>query len=334
MSRVRLLNYAGYFVGLSLILCLIGCATSSTSKNLVAQFGKTSAKLTQIAEPAFSSVREAQRKHILSSAMIEKDSGNMARWAGRAPSMNLETVDLRIALLKELGKYGEALQVLASDNELERVDKASIELSEALGSLNSTSGKLRGTESLISDESLEIVATGVNAISRWNFEKIRLKALASVTSQADPVIQEIVKIFRCELATDEAAVQKLKCESIKGRGNWQESLKLALQYDAENQVFLARRMSANPKDINEFEKREAFIQNAIDLNIRKNAVDDEFQNIDNALQSLAATHSKMVNALQEDEATPDAIGALSRFSAEVTRLEGFYASLGTEETGQ
>lgn len=327
----RIITRISYLLLVFPAFFMMGCATSPTSKNLVAQFGNTSAKLTETAGPAFLGVREAQRKYILSSALVEKDPQEIGIWATTSPSMDIETVNLRIAVLNELGNYGKALQVIASDKELERIDKASAELSDALGSLNSTIGKIRQKDGPLSGDNLRIVATAVNAIGRWNFERARLEALVAITSTADPLIQETAQVFQCELTDNKTTEQRPECNSIKGRGNWQESLKLALEYDAKNQIILVKKMDVNPKDTTQFQKRESLIQNAIDLNIRKNAVDDEFKNINNALQSLAATHGKIVKALQEDKELPEAIKALSLFSAEVTRLKGFYSSLGTKE---
>jgi hypothetical protein len=302
----------------------IGCAVSSSSKNLAAQFGKLSSELASTAEPLYVNVRKADENARISTALNrETVSSDLNRLT---PAIPIKTIQLRISVLGEIGKYGQALQILSSDNELDRISKASTELNDSLGALNKTvGGALGNTDGIVSVDSLKIISTAVNAIGGWYFEKKRLEALITVTSKAEPIIQNSISLLQSEL---ESSSKSISCPPDTEA--WRAIMTCALATDAKNMIKLANNMNdkENPEEV---ELRDTLIKNAAALSIRKELVDAEFQQFHEGLGLLAKAHTKLVKALENDENLDNAIEAISIFSSKVSSIKAFYKSLGKEQ---
>lgn len=281
---------------------LVGCV-SATSKQMAANFGGAAKDLSLQTEITLKNVRISDSNMLVSTALTDKSS-TLER-----PAIPPEDIALRLTLLSEIYKYSNALLIMSSDVELERIDKASRELYGALGALNQTIQK--NTESIeapLTNNDLQLVANAVNIAGRWFFERARLTAIKTSVEKADPVIKK--------------AIELLLTKEITKDGAWSKSLKLALESDAKNLFKVAQ-------SIDNVESRRALLSEAHQLYDQARSVDGTFERLNSSLEELKAAHSALSVALQDDSDinVKKALSSLSKLESEITRIYAFQASL-------
>lgn len=280
---------------------LVGCA-STTSKQMTANFGGVAKAISTQTQLTLKSVRLSDSNLLVSAALTDKKT------ILQLPAISPDDIAIRLTLLSEIFKYSDALLIMSSDAELDRIDNASRDLYAALGALNQTIQQttLSGNAPL-ADSDLQLVATAVNIAGRWFFERARLNALKISVEKADPVIKKAVDLLLTE---------------IKKGGPWSKSLQLSLQSDAENLFKVAQ-------SIKEIEPRRSLLLEAYQLYDQASFVDGKFERLNSSLKELKDTHAALSNALQNksDFNTKKALRSLSKLGSEITRINAFQASL-------
>ena len=197
MKRFPMMNSVFLPILLSIALAAGGCV-SSASKNLVGSYGKSTANISATAASTFQTVRANENQFRVAQALANP---SLSVSKGLAPpTIKWKSIALRVSLLSELGKYGKALEAMASDGELDRIDEASRNLGEALGGLNSRVQEVKGDEKPpLTNEQLGTVATVTNVAGRWFFERKRYQAMLETVEIADPLIQQSVDLLLKEL---------------------------------------------------------------------------------------------------------------------------------------
>jgi len=285
---------------------LVGCV-SATSKQMTANFGGAAKAISLQTELTLKSVRASDSNLLVSTALTDNST------VLELPAISPKDIALRLTLLSEISKYSDALLIMSSDVELERIDKASRELYGALGALNQTIQQTtNSTEPPLASNDLQLVATAVNIAGRWFFERARLDAIKTSVTKADPVIKKAIELLTTEIKKD---------------GTWSKSLKLSLESDAKNLFKVAQ-------SIKKIESRRTLLSEAQQLYDQASFVDGTFTRLNSSLEELKASHSALSIALQNDSEVniKNALNSLSKLESEITRIYAFQASLA--ETGE
>ena len=284
---------------------LVGCV-SATSKQMAANFGGAAKDLSLQTEITLKNVRLSESNFQISSTLNDK---NISVKDGLVlPAISPEDIALRLTLLSEISKYSDALLIISSDVELERIDKASRELYGALGALNQTIQQTtKSVKAPLSDNDLQLVATAVNIAGRWFFERARLDAIKTSVEKADPVIKKAIELLTTEIKKD---------------GVWSKSLKLSLESEAKNLFKVAQ-------SIKKIESRRTLLSEAQQLYEQASFVDGTFKRLNSSLEELKTSHSALSDALQNDSDVniKKALSSLSKLESEITRIYAFQASL-------
>lgn len=280
---------------------LVGCV-SATSKQMTANFGEAAKAISLQTELTLKGVRVADSNFLVSTALTDNSA------VLELPAISPEDIALRLTLLSEITKYSDALLIMSSDVELERIDTASRELYGALGALNQTIQQTTNSaEPLLAGNDLQLVATAVNIAGRWFFERARLDAIKISVTKANPVIKKAIELLRTEIKKD---------------GAWSKSLKLSLESDAKNLFKVAQ-------SIKKRESRRTLLAEAYQLFDQASFVDGTFKRLNSSLEELKVSHSALSDALQNDSDVniKKALSSLSKLESEITRIYAFQASL-------
>ena len=316
MKIPTIINSVFLPIMLSIALGHVGCV-SSASKNLVGSYGKSTANLSATATSTFQTVRENENHFRVAQALANP---SLSVNKGLAPpTIEWKSIALRVSLLSELGKYGKALEAMASDAELDRIDEASRNLGEAVGGLNNRVQEVKGDEKPpLTSEQLGTVATVTNVAGRWFFERERYQAMLETVEITDPLIQQTVDLLLTELQED---------------GPWKGHLSTQLKDQAQNLYLLAQTSHAQYPDkevkLETINVRRSLLEEAIRLTRREEILDQEFKALVNGLKKVKEAHGKLKEALQNDSDfnVRKAADYVSQIENEVSRIQAFHQSI-------
>ena len=177
-----------------LVLSSSGC---TTPLNHIGAFSKATADLSKQAASAYEKVNETT---------IERRINGIAAEVGTSPDDDTfnkliggTNLEVRVALLRGIEKYADALGDLASADFRKDIDAATKDLYGALGNLQKSYMAATKSQAPLTNDNLAIIATAVDAIGTTIVEERRRDALRTVVIQANPTIQKSMELFKKEL---------------------------------------------------------------------------------------------------------------------------------------
>ncbi len=287
------------------IVCLavmvVGCV-SRTSKQMTANFGGSAKAISLQTATTLKKVRISDSDYLVSSELNNKGA------ALQLPAISPEDITLRLTLLNEIFKYSEALSIMSSNTEPNKIDKASRQLYSSIGALNQTLEQTtKRATPLLTDNDLKLIATTVNITGRWFFERARLKAIKTTVIKADPVISKAIELLTTEIKKD---------------GPWSKSLQLSSTSEAKNLFRAAQTI----KNVPEKRKLLAEAQQLYDQASFENST---FAQLNASLEALKSSHFALAKALKKDsdKNTLKALSNLAKLESGIIRIHAFQASL-------
>ncbi len=181
-------------------LALVGAGCSSTSTQ-VGAFARAASSASQSIQNALLAADQS---------VVERKLSDIALSTNR-PVINSDTfkglfdpatqLRPRLALLKQLEDYSDALAQLAAADFRKEIDTASKSLYGAVGGLGLTYHKATGAPLPFTDEDLKIVATALDAVGAVIVETRRQNAIRVIVVKFDPAIQKVSGYLARELPT-------------------------------------------------------------------------------------------------------------------------------------
>ncbi len=175
-------------------LLVTGCATSL---NHVGAFSQASADLAKRAAEAYNKVNDTTIERRIASIAADPNTSPGAETFDKLIASS--DLAVRLSLLKGIEKYASALGELASADFRKKIDTAAKDLYGALGELQETYASATGSSLPLSNESLAIISTAVDAIGTSIAESKRRSALKTVVIQSDPSVQKALSLAGNEL---------------------------------------------------------------------------------------------------------------------------------------
>ncbi|MGA3068297.1 MAG: hypothetical protein ABSF29_15740 [Tepidisphaeraceae bacterium] len=131
--------------------------------------------------------------------------------AATMPTLTVEQAQIaqqfnvRFDLLSALGKYGAALQSLATTNYSSGINSASQNLDNSLIGLRDSYNKIAAADaslpkSGINDQTFAIISTAIDAIGTVIVEEKRREAIKAIIQQADPGVQQAAACLEKDFA--------------------------------------------------------------------------------------------------------------------------------------
>lgn len=200
----------------------------------------------------------------------------------------------RIKLLRELEAYGKSLQVLASTNVSEDIDKATIELKSSLTGLNNTAKEL-GYGEILGGEELAIVSTAVSTIGKAIAEDVRRRAIRKIILSNNDTIQKVCNMIANEFA-ENSELFKYTEQSIKNMTN-----------STATAVNLMTTQSADPALRDDFETRRRLIYEVLVLRDAEKGIKSYFTSVRNGAKAIGTAHEKMREHYEDDSISIESI---------------------------
>lgn len=304
-----------FMATLIVVLSTVGCASSST-KQIATDLGTEAAALAPLAEAPLLEVRNAQIRLSAEQAASQTAPSGWDEGTKEA-SIDRDDIALRVALLREIGRYGHSLAALASDGELERIDAAAKDLYGALGGINSTLGnierkKMSTAKDPISADDLAILSTVVNVAGRWYFEHERLKAMRAITQQAGRLIPPAVDLL---------------VEELSEKGSWALSYELSLTSTSKELYRRGILSTTQPAD------KRMLIEEATRLRSQAAGALTHFSAVTKALKKFDDGHKALKDALEAESTVTvrNATASVELLRAEVMRIKAYKAMLDAEK---
>jgi hypothetical protein len=207
---------------LSLALIATGCSTPSLKQ--VSAFGTATESIASHAQTALQSVDEASIKRKLYDV-----AANTNQWPTDAtfsgvlagnPQSHAD-LQMRLKLLRQVGAYATALKSLAEADFRKDIDDASKDLHGALSGLNSTY-KAVSSKELLSQDSLGIIATTVDAIGAAIVEAKRRKAIRDIVNESDAAVSNAMALVSTELGAGSSIAQYVVASLDNAKGTLQQ----------------------------------------------------------------------------------------------------------------
>lgn len=286
----------------ALLLALTGC--TSTPLNHVGVFSQASAELAKSAADGY---------EMINNITIERRLSDIASEADRYPNEDTfkhlitgSSLTTRIRLLRAMETYANALGELASAQFRKEIDAASSNLYGALDQLQETYAKGTQASPPLTDHQLALIATAVDAIGTAIIEEKRRAALKTIIIQADPMIQQAMRLISMELpALSEYAIaskQTIFTDLIK-----------AYQQEAASISYNERIMKLDQIRIT-YEEVEA--------------ISSLFADLITASKRIASAHSTLRLSVAANKFTsPELISEIKSLTAFAKSTQGFHDQL-------
>jgi|CXWL01.1.fsa_nt_gi hypothetical protein len=309
-----ILEKNNFYLLVLLIAFITSSCTSAPSKKLAASYGQATTAMAATAIDKYHGIQDLEYTARIMKNIHSFDDA--AKDFFSAPVLSEESVGLRISLLDQLGRYGKALEAIASDNELENIDKASKELYGSLSGINATIKK-EGNSTGLSDNDLGVIATVVNVAGRAYFEYQRHQILSTIVENADPLIVQVIDLLTNEFKEKWFSVEK----SLK------EEVKKSLFDVSRNQAYQLDDKSA---DLKYFQIRRNLLEEAQKINRSINTTPEK-EPIIEGLKKVKEAHQELKIALKQDSSQiqnmDGLILAIAAIKNEIARAKSFKSEL-------
>jgi len=185
------------------LAALVGCSTPPPTTQ-IGQFASATDELALQATLAYHQIDELTvLRNIVSVASVPGDLPNDETFEG---VLSDEQKQVRILLLSQLGAYAAALGELANADVRSDVDKAATNLYGSLGRLKTNFSEATRQRDLpsgrslpLSDDSIALIATAIDAIGAQIAESKRRSAIKTVVIETNPAIQDVSALLSREL---------------------------------------------------------------------------------------------------------------------------------------
>jgi hypothetical protein len=277
-------------------LCMTGCVSSSTTQS-VANYSATAGNLDVALSRTYAEAQQVESDNRIASALIDPGMGYGSFCKA---TLKPGSIAERARLADELFGYSKSLQVLVANQSSSELAAQSQVLFTNLSGLNVTLGSIAGRPPLTKSD-LAIIATVVDAIGQAWIQDERLKLLARIVEQADPLVQQAAKLY----------VEDLK--------NWQ-----ALEIAALDNVSRDYFKIAQTKPFPDPGTRMTLLQKSDAARNQAAALPAQFQSLEVALQQCAKAHGALLASLKSDAQLKNSSGIVSDFEFSVQQVETFY----------
>jgi hypothetical protein len=188
--------------------------------------------------------------------------------------------------LSNLVAFSEAIHVLASDDIGKQIDEQTEKLNSSLTSLSNNPNI-----PAVNPSDIAIMSTGIDAIGRAYTEYSRFKALKQVMRDSNSTIVETINLLRKDLPA------------------WKIVTKVSLEKELVIQMYLLNnpnRCADYPSTTcvdfsHSIEDRMSAYKKASTLKVQIDQLDDQFNALDKALESIANLHSAVIVSLDSDD---------------------------------
>lgn len=296
-----------HFLLLASLFMAVGC--SSNPKSHIGAFSQAAAQLAEETKRGYQIVNsgtyEGKVYDLASDTSLKINDPSQVQ-SMLAVKLKPE-IDKRVGALDSIQSYAQALSDLSAAEFGRDMDRATRDLNGAMKGLNTNVQKLGGSHT-ISDKSIQLVATAVNAIGSTIQEKMRRKAIKEIVIQTNPAVQDLCAILKKEFPAmvqfANAGFQLAYTEIIK-------------DYEKrKNQMPLEERVSAI-RDIH----------NRIEASDRLN---DYPPKLAQAADHLATAHAALYQAVMDDQFTTNElvskIGEMAAFGKSIKQFNDSIAT--------
>ena len=186
-------------IGITVLLLLAGCAPT-TSLTQISAFGAGTSSIAENSKKAFelidsSTIDRKMYDVAANPSLFPEDATFDGLFKGTDGKKQLQ---LRLAVLENLGSYAKALEKLATADFRKDIDAASADLYGALSGLNSTYKKATDKDLPLKDDQLRVIAGVVDAIGTAIVESKRRDAIKTIIIQADDAVQDAAKLLEAD----------------------------------------------------------------------------------------------------------------------------------------
>lgn len=264
------------------LAALVGCSTPPPTAQ-IGQFASATDELAEQATLAYESIDEltVQRK-IVEVAAVPGDLPSDGTFEGVLSEQHRQ---VRMELLDLLGSYAAALGELANADVRSDVDKAATDLYGSLGRLNTKFTGATGRDLPLSDDSIALIATAIDAIGAQVVESKRRSAIKTVVIETNPAIQNVSALLSKEIPSlgpvAEVNIGTVETEMIDAYGKEAGGISFA--------------------------QKVAQIQEIGRIKRAKRAAVPFFNEVGAGARQVGVTHQAMFEAVSEDRFTTKAL---------------------------
>jgi hypothetical protein len=197
----------------------------------------------------------------------------------------------RLNMLSAMGKYANALQILATTDYRSGIDTASQNLDSGLNTLSADYTKISGKPSKISKNDIAILSSAVDAIGAAIVEEKRRAAIKAIIIKTDPTIQDAAKLLEEEFGP--------KADGIPA--DVQQKLTLAANFLGN--AYIAEKDQPGAT----FAKRYQMLIDMQNMYQLAAATPNYFGDVARGAKAMAQAHAALVQAVQQDKFTSSEI---------------------------
>jgi hypothetical protein len=291
-------------VAVVLVLALVaGCSTPPPATH-IGEFAAATEDLAQQATLAYAQIDEltVERK-IVSVASVPGELPDDGTFQG---VLSDEQKQVRMVLLDLLGEYAAALGELANAEVGSDVDRAATDLYGSLGRLKSSFATATGRTLPLSDDSIALIATAIDAIGAQIVESKRRSAIKTIVMETNPAIQNVTALLSKELPSlgpiAEVNISTVEADMIVAYGKEASKLQFGQRVD---QIEKIRR-----------------------INQGKLAARGFFSAVGAAAHQVGATHQTLFEAVSQDRFTTRALVVqISELATFAKSIKAFHKKL-------
>ena len=304
-------------VGFALLLAFTaGCSSNATlASSRIADFATATQLAMQNTTTAFQTVELKHSEMIVARLSVDYET------KGFNPKMvtrflSPDELAARAQILTALKHYAEMLAVIMGNTQLEKFDAQTKQFGVALAHLNQDLVKTQylSKNASINDTEIGIFTTAVNTLGKWFVEWKRERTVREEISIMQPAIADIARLLREDIGTSRQE------EEAKAAGLRNELWNTYTDTIQTQDAFITHNWNVLTPN----ERREE-IRKLTALVTERTESDATLAATRNMLQTLVATHQKLVNVF--DKHTVELDGLVSQLISEGNRIKIFYDAL-------
>jgi hypothetical protein len=313
MSHVTRVRAASGLIVLFASLISAGCATVTGDQ--VGTFGVAAKSLTEDAEGAVNLLKASSiDMRVYEVAADPKGAVNTDTFTSVFTEDEATALEVRIQMLSQMGDYAGALQKLAAADLGKDIDEASTELRGSLSSLNDTYKKVKGEE-LVAADTLDIVASAVNAVARTIVEAKKRAAIKRVILETDAAVQKVSELLATDLGAESDSAKYVTEAVANSRGSMQQAYNFAIR---------------NPGFT--FEQRLSALSRIGERAKTERQVPTFFGRVSKGAKAIGTSHAALRDGVSKNQfSTKEIIAAVNELAAHAKAVKDFHDSLKKDE---
>jgi len=325
----------GHLLAFTLPLLLSGCLSQETKDNVQA-FGEQSKTLTTIMQGTIQEIQTEKNEYLVLQSVLHPsaDYNGLIRVSGINTTLTPDKIEAYNQALAFLKDYFDALSKIASDDNLDTIQKNSQDLYASLNSINDSLSKLDSSYQS-TDLNLGPFATIVNEGVKLGYEHKRTEYIQQITNQASSILRKLLPILKHSFSPCQG-IESSKpfnphLDTINQCGPWSGLYFQVLSPQISE--YFQRSNNLSGSNAYDFEKAMTFSKRAQTDLLKLITLNEEMKKIQTSIDSLQSAHQALVDSINQDSHInrTNAVDKLNHLYGAVSDAIGFYNSLKKED---